>query len=92
MTAWGRGRLEAIWGGYGEEEMKAKAPQNSVNAKCSTCEGQFWSRRRVRTEKSFCSDRCRLLHWAAAALLEALRTGQANGLSETIREIGEVRH
>jgi hypothetical protein len=92
MTACGgRGRVEPIWGGYGEDRMKAKAPQNSVNAKCSTCEGQFRTRRRVRTEKSYCSSRCRLLYWAAHVLLEAYREGRADGLRETIRKLGEVR-
>jgi hypothetical protein len=73
------------------EEDKIKAPQNSVNAKCSTCEGKFRSRRRVKTEKSFCSPHCRLLFWTAKKLLEAYRAGQADGLWGLIKELAEVK-
>jgi len=76
--------------GHLRQEAKIKASQNSVNAKCSTCEGQFRSRRRVRTEKGFCSARCRLLHWAALALVEAHREGKAEGLRDILKELEEV--
>jgi hypothetical protein len=37
--------------------------------------------------REFCSDRCRLLFWAARKLLDAVRAGHAPGLSEIFREL-----
>lgn len=73
------------------EEGKIKAPQNSVNAKCSTCEAEFRSKARKKSENSFCSPRCRLLHWAAKTLVEAFRAGEADGLREIITELREMK-
>jgi endogenous inhibitor of DNA gyrase (YacG/DUF329 family) len=82
-----QGRFEAIWGGYGEKDVKRKAPQKSVNAKCSTCGAEFESKARKKTDNAFCSPRCRLLFWTAGQILMEWKAGRADGLREIIREL-----
>jgi len=41
--------------------------------------------------KKTCSPHCRLIKWGAHALLEAYRTGRADGLSDIIRKLFEVK-
>lgn len=86
-----RGRNKGIWGAYGEESVKTKAPEKSVNAKsdvlCSTCGLKFRSKRRRITDKAFCSDRCRLLYWAAGEIIREWKAGHAEGLRAVIEEL-----
>ena len=57
------------------------------SSKCAACLGAFTAKRRG---QSFCSARCRFLSWAAHALLDAYRAGQADGLREVIGELKEI--
>lgn len=60
---------------------------------CETCKAEFkplngpGSKRR----KRFCSDRCRLLHWAARELTKAYQEGRADGLCDVVSELGGRR-
>jgi len=67
--------------------MKTKAPQKCVDAFtriCLTCRGEF---RPLRPWQVYCSDKCRLVHWAARALDEAFKEGRADGLRDAVREL-----
>jgi len=53
---------------------------------CQTCEGSFKPKKKGRI---FCSDRCRLLHWAAATLVKEYKAGRINGLKSLLRKLCE---
>jgi len=57
---------------------------------CEACETEFkpLNKPKLRRRKRFCSDRCRLLSWAARELLKAYQEGRADGLYDIITEIG----
>jgi len=57
---------------------------------CETCETEFkpLNKPKLRRRKRFCSDRCRLLSWAARELLKAYQEGRADGLNDIIGELG----
>jgi endogenous inhibitor of DNA gyrase (YacG/DUF329 family) len=63
---------------------------NTSNHTCKTCGAEFKSKSGPR-KREFCSDRCRLLHWAAREVIKAFRAGQAKGLQGIIAELAEVR-
>lgn len=51
---------------------------------CQTCEGRF---KRKKKRQKFCSDRCRLLFWAATTLIKEYKAGRINGLRSLLREL-----
>jgi hypothetical protein len=53
---------------------------------CLTCRGEF---RPLRPWQIYCSEKCRLTHWAARELERAVREGRADGLHHAIRELVE---
>jgi len=56
--------------------------KNTTNDKrCLVCLEPLSGRRLI------CSPRCRLLKWAANALVEAWRTGRAKGLADLIEDL-----
>ena len=60
---------------------------------CKTCGAELEpeSGREFGSRRQYCSDRCRLLSWAARELLEAYREGRASGLGDIISELGRLR-
>lgn len=53
---------------------------------CQTCEGSFKPKKK---RQIFCSDRCRLLHWAASTLVKEYKAGNINGLRGLLQELCE---
>jgi hypothetical protein len=53
---------------------------------CTTCEREIKSKN---SRKEFCSDRCRLLHWAVKVLIKEYTDGKLNGLRDLIQELCE---
>ena len=53
---------------------------------CLACESKLRSKN---SRKEFCSDRCRLLHWAVRVLVKEYKNGKLNGLRALIQEMCE---
>jgi endogenous inhibitor of DNA gyrase (YacG/DUF329 family) len=58
--------------------------------RCKTCLTKFKAKSGAK-KREFCSDRCRLRHWAAKEVVKAFSTGQAQGLRGIIAELVEIR-
>ena len=58
-----------------------------VPSVCACCLVELHAKK---PDQRFCSSRCRLLYWAAGALLGAFRAGRADGLKDRIRELSEA--
>jgi hypothetical protein len=58
----------------GRAELKPKAV-------CSCCQRKY---RAPRPKQKFCSNRCRLLYWAACEIARQFQAGKANGLRDII--------
>jgi hypothetical protein len=56
-------------------------------ALCSCCRAELTASKQA---KRFCSERCRLLSWAAGELLKAIREGRAEGMIDLIREMSDL--
>ena len=53
---------------------------------CQVCRQNVKGKRKG---KKFCSDRCRLLFWAASTLVKEYKAGNVNGLRDLIKELCE---
>ena len=56
---------------------------------CKTCRAELEpeSGREFGSRRQYCSDRCRLLSWAARKLLKAYGEGHADGLGDVVDEL-----
>lgn len=60
---------------------------------CETCKSKFRPLSKLkprRRKRRFCSDRCRLLAWAAQELLKAYQEGRASGLGDILGELRKL--
>jgi hypothetical protein len=77
------GSLQAVNGSIGPMRR-----QTAPGAACKLCLLRLKPRPQKR---SFCSDRHRLLYWAAGEILVEWKKGRADGLRDIIRELGKVK-
>jgi len=64
-----------------ESESKAALPNQRL---CLSCQKKF---DQIRPKQKFCSNRCRLLYWAAREIIREYSAGNAAGLREMIEKI-----
>jgi len=75
--------MRASVNGYQSHDLRSKTRNT-----CDTCLSSLLPLKR---ERHFCSDKCRLLHWALKEIIKEFKAGKANGLKGLIKELAEVK-